>query len=114
MGDDFGFDHCGPHKIYIEMTPQGVAWISFNFQGAVVSHAGDEFTVSRNGTVSSTFVVRNGYVVKETTIFPGTSSQGACEFVTEYTEIGHAPKIVVPSPTEVVPFPKFFFHGCPG
>ncbi len=109
LGYQFGPSHCGPHELFIKSTPQGSASGSYDLKGTDVVVSNDVFTVSRNGTTTESFVVRNGYVVQITMLF-GTI--GKTE-VTSFSEIGHAPKILVPKPSEVVAFPKAFLRGCP-
>ncbi|MGO9342303.1 MAG: hypothetical protein ACLP6E_07255 [Acidimicrobiales bacterium] len=108
-GYHFGPNHCGPHDRYIKMTAEGFATASYSLQGTDVVAHGDVFTVSREGTVTETFVVRSGYVVQITQTFPSAGKA----FVTSFSEIGHAPKIVVPPSSEVVSNPHVFYKGCP-
>jgi hypothetical protein len=101
-------DRCGPHARFIESTPEGAASINYSFQGAKVDEEKNVYSVMRNGTVAQVIVVLNGYVVEMKRFFATGKT-----VVTSYSEIGHAPKIVVPNPNEVVAFPQAFLHGCP-
>lgn len=110
-GYHFGPNHCGPHAMFIERSPEGGGSFSINLslEGTRVSQDKDVFTVSRGGIVTESFVVKDGYVIQMTRIFapPGKT------VVTSYSQIGHAPKIIVPKPSEVVVSPKVFLRGCP-
>jgi hypothetical protein len=108
-GYHFGPDHCGPHARYIEMTAEGFASASYSLQGTeVVEHSGT-FTVSRDGTVTEMFVVKSDYVVGVSRIFESLGET----LVTSYSDIGHAPKILVPPSSEFVANPHVFYKGCP-
>ena len=109
MGYHFGPTHCGPHAIYIETLPQGSSSANYDFKGTTIVEHGDLFTVTRKGSVTETFLVRNGEVVSITSRFP---SIGKSE-TTDFSEIGTAPKVPIPSPNEVVVSPKAFLRGCP-
>jgi hypothetical protein len=106
-GYHFGPNHCGPHALYIEIVPQGSVSSNYDFSGATVVEHDDLFTVSRNGTETETFLVRSGEVVRIALRFSGATE------TTYYSEIGSAPRISVPAPSEVVVSPKLFYRGCP-
>lgn len=132
LGYHFSPSHCGPHARFIEMHSQGTASLTYSFKGDEVSQAGDVFTVKRSGTTVSIDVVQDGDLVRMTRIFSGSSDVGTerrgstsgvaatlpgshsiVKLTTDFKDIGHAPKILVPTPNEVVSFPRAFFHGCP-
>lgn len=109
LGYRFGPAHCGPGALFIKIVPQGSFSSSYDLNGAKVTEKNGVFTVSRDGVVTESFVVSSGYVVQTTSIFASLGKS----VVTSFSEIGHAPRIVVPKPSEVVAFPKVFLHGCP-
>ena len=97
--------------MFIERSPEGGGSFSINLslEGTTVSQNKDVFTVSRDGTEMESFAVRGGYMVQMTRILASLGKT----VVTSYSEIGHAPKILVPKPSEVVVSPHVFFRGCP-
>jgi hypothetical protein len=109
LGYHFGPNHCGPRAMYIKQTAQGFSVSSDSLQGADVVEKKGVFDVSRNGTVTETFVVQNGYVVEMTRIFPSLAKS----LTTSFSDVGHPPRILIPRADEVVVAPKSYFKGCP-
>jgi len=105
---------CGPGARFVERMPQGSASEHFTgFEGDDVAEVGDTYTVTDNGSVLGRYVVRNGHVVSMTQFFHSMSGTGTESMTQSFGSIGHAPKIVVPTPNEVVVSPQIYVHGCP-
>ncbi|MGD0881580.1 MAG: hypothetical protein ABSB09_08435 [Acidimicrobiales bacterium] len=105
---------CAPGARFVERMPQGSASERFaGFGGDDVTEAGDTYTVTNNGSLLGRYVVRNGYVVSMTQFFRSMSGTGTESMSQSFRSIGHAPKIVVPTPDEVVVSPQVYVHGCP-
>jgi len=105
---------CRTKVKFIETHPQGFATAKFvGFAGDSVTESGEEFTVRSHGREIGRYLVRGGYVVKMTQMFnTGPESQVLTE-TESYSDIGHAPRIVVPTASESIASPQFYLRGCP-
>jgi hypothetical protein len=104
---------CRTKAKFIETHPQGFATIKFlGFAGDSVTEAGETFTVSSKGNEIGRYLVRGGYVVKITQMFSTEPGSKVAETQT-FSDIGHAPKIVVPTPSESIDSTQLYLHGCP-
>jgi hypothetical protein len=105
---------CGPGARFVETVPQGSASAQFaGFGGDDVTEAGATYTVSRHGVELGRYVVRNGYVVSTTLSYRSIPGAGSASVTETFRSIGHAPRIVVPTPNEVIVAPQLYAHGCP-
>jgi hypothetical protein len=78
-----------------------------------VNQIGNQYSLSRNGEEIESFTIRDGYAIQRTVYLSAVSGRrGLPNEVTSFTDIGHAPKILVPPRDEVV----FSAHVivCPG
>lgn len=128
-------------KRFVERIPAGSATTRFSgFSGDEVSVAsGGAYVVSKAGREIGRYVVEHGYVVRTTEYFtvgfasdpailrgvPSDVRQQLREAVERaersspravtitFTDIGHAPKISVPSQSEVTESPTLYLGECP-
>ena len=105
---------CHSQAKFIEIHPQGFATSKFSgFAKDSVTEAGDTFTVSRNGRETGVFQVRDGYVVKMTQMLNPPNGSKTVTYTESFSDIGHAPKIHIPTPGESIVSPRFYLGGCP-
>jgi hypothetical protein len=68
-----------------------------------VNQIGNHYSLSRNGEEIESFTIRNGYVIQRTVYLSAVSGRhGLPNEVMSFSDIDHAPKIVVPPRDEVV------------
>jgi hypothetical protein len=68
-----------------------------------VSQIGDTFSLGKGGKEIESFVVQDGNVIRQTNFLSAISGRrGLPDEVISFSDVDHAPKIVVPPSTEVV------------
>jgi hypothetical protein len=101
---------CHTKVAFIESHPQGFGTSRFSgFGGDMVTQNDDFFSVRKYGHLIADFVVKDGFMVQDRQFFNGDTS----DFVVDFDEINHAPRITVPSQSEVTRNPKIFEGDCP-
>jgi hypothetical protein len=106
-------ESCGGKVRFIRVQPQGSASSKFvGFGRDTVSQNGATFIVS-SGDRSGRFLVHHGQVVQITESLPALQGSPGTTITESFASIGHAPRIIVPTPSEVSTSPRFYFHDCP-
>ncbi len=105
---------CSTKAKFIKTHPQGFATAKFvGFAGDSVTEAGETFTVSRKGREIGRYLVRGGYVVKMTQMFNAGPGSKVVAETESFSDIGHAPRIVIPTASESIVSPQLYLRGCP-
>ena len=105
---------CRTKVKFVETHPEGFVTLKFDgFGGDSVTEAGDSFTVRSKGREIGRYLVQNGYVVKMTQMFSNGPGSKVVAETQSYSDIGHAPRIAVPTPSESIVSPQLYRRGCP-
>jgi hypothetical protein len=105
---------CATKAKFTESHPTELLTLKpVGFGGDDVRQNGDTFTVSKDGQVLFRLVVQNGYVVQDTSEPRELPGEGIAKMTTLFSDINHAPRVVVPAPSEVVVTPQLFSGPCP-
>jgi len=104
---------CASRFKFVETQASGSFGILFEPSAdEQISEAGRTFIATRDGQVVARYEVTDGRVVAVRRIFrlEGERPQGVTD---SFTDIGHAPRIVTPSGSEVAISPTVYLNGCP-
>jgi hypothetical protein len=107
-------ESCDGNVRFIKLRPQGFATSKFvGFGRDTVGQNGTTFIVKSTGDRSGRFLVHHGHVVQVTESLPAVQGSGGTTFTESFTSIGHAPRIIVPAPSEVSTSSRFNVPDCP-
>jgi hypothetical protein len=105
---------CGTKARFTETHPTDAFSLKpVGFGDDDVSQNGDTFTVRKDGKELSSLVVQNGYVVQTTSEPREVQGHRVPKLTESFSDINDAPRIVVPTPNEVVFSPQLFSGSCP-
>jgi hypothetical protein len=105
---------CGTKARFTETHPTDVLSLKpVGFGGDDVSQNGNTFTVSKDGKELFGLDVQNGYVVQITSEPREVQGHRIPKLTESFSDINHAPRIVVPPPSEVVFSSELFSGACP-